>query len=101
MKTAETEWPELRLTTKGNPYLMSQAEQDAALRDPRWVGKLASPSSATNSAFYFSHATREAARVLFNHGLAGGPGAVALRSVRRPGQSLWCAAKTRYGSTAS
>ncbi|WP_241350512.1 xanthine dehydrogenase family protein molybdopterin-binding subunit [Pseudomonas aeruginosa] len=69
VKTAETEWPELRLTTKGNPYLMSQAEQDAALRDPRWVGKLASPSSATNSAFYFSHATREAARVLFNHGL--------------------------------
>ncbi len=54
---------------QGNPYLMSQAEQDAALRDPRWVGKLASPSSATNSAFYFSHATREAARVLFNHGL--------------------------------
>lgn len=76
VKTAETEWPELRLTTKGNPYLMSQAEQDAALRDPRWVGKLASPSSATNSAFYFSHATREAARVLFNHGLW--PAALAL-----------------------
>ena len=69
VKTAETEWPELKLVTSGNPYLMSQAEQDAALRDPRWVGKLASPSSATNSAFYFSHATREAARVLFNHGL--------------------------------
>ncbi|MEG9623761.1 aldehyde oxidase [Pseudomonas sp. HMSC08G10] len=69
VKTAETEWPELQLATHGNPYLMSQAEQDAALRDPRWVGKLASPSSATNSAFYFSHATREAARVLFNHGL--------------------------------
>jgi CO/xanthine dehydrogenase Mo-binding subunit len=65
----ETEWPELQLSTSGNPYLISQAEQDAALRNPRWVGKLASPSSATNSAFYFSHATREAARVLFNHGL--------------------------------
>ncbi|MNE04566.1 Nicotinate dehydrogenase medium molybdopterin subunit [compost metagenome] len=67
--TAETQWPELQLATSGNPYLISQAEQDAALRNPRWVGKLASPSSATNSAFYFSHATREAARVLFNHGL--------------------------------
>jgi len=76
VKTAATEWPELQLTTSGNPYLISQAEQDAALRDPRWVGKLASPSSATNSAFYFSHATREAARVLFNHGLW--PAAMAL-----------------------
>ncbi|MGT4706386.1 hypothetical protein PDB2_05745 [Pseudomonas aeruginosa] len=44
VKTAETEGPELRRTTKGNPYLMSQAEKDAALRDPRWVGKLASQS---------------------------------------------------------
>ena len=76
--TAQTEWPELALTTSGNPYLISQAEQDAALRNPRWVGKLASPSSATNSAFYFSHATREAARVLFNHGLW--PAAMALWS---------------------
>jgi CO/xanthine dehydrogenase Mo-binding subunit len=31
--------------------------------------QIASASSATNSAYYFSHATREAARVLFNHGL--------------------------------
>ena len=86
VKTAETEWPELRLTTKGNPYLMSQAEQDAALRDPRWVGKLASPSSATNSAFYFSHATREAARVLFNHGSGRRPWrcGAAVRSAARP-----------------
>ena len=76
VQTAQTEWPELALSTSGNPYLMSQAEQDAALRNPRWVAKLASPSSATNSAFYFSHATREAARVLFNHGLW--PAAVAL-----------------------
>ncbi|MDF9618763.1 xanthine dehydrogenase family protein molybdopterin-binding subunit [Pseudomonas entomophila] len=78
VKTAQTEWPELQLSTSGNPYLISQAEQDAALRNPRWVGKLASPSSATNSAFYFSHATREAARVLFNHGLW--PAAMALWS---------------------
>ncbi|MHC8343440.1 xanthine dehydrogenase family protein molybdopterin-binding subunit [Pseudomonas sp. RT6P73] len=69
VKTGETEWKELQLITGGNPYIMSQAEQDNFLRNPRWVGKLASASSATNSAYYFSHATREAARVLFNHGL--------------------------------
>ena len=69
VKTGETEWDELQLTSSGNPYIMSQAEQDSVLRNPRWVGKIASASSATNSAYYFSHATREAARVLFNHGL--------------------------------
>ncbi|WP_165680511.1 xanthine dehydrogenase family protein molybdopterin-binding subunit [Metapseudomonas otitidis] len=69
IRTGVTEWPELGLTTSGNPYLISQAEQDAALKNPRWVGKLASPSSATNSSYYSGHATREAARVLFNHGL--------------------------------
>ncbi|PWK39415.1 xanthine dehydrogenase family protein molybdopterin-binding subunit [Pseudomonas sp. OV226] len=69
VETGVTEWAELQLITSGNPYLMSQAEQDTVLRNPRWVGKLASASSASNSSFYFSHATREAARVLFNHGL--------------------------------
>ncbi|BBP81342.1 MULTISPECIES: xanthine dehydrogenase family protein molybdopterin-binding subunit [Pseudomonas] len=69
IKTGETDWHELGLVTSGNPYIISQADQDAALKNPRWVGKLASPSSATNSAYYSGHATREAARILFNHGL--------------------------------
>lgn len=69
IRTGEVEWPELALTTSGNPYFINQVEQDTALKNPRWVGKLASPSSATNSAYYSGHATREAARVLFNHGL--------------------------------
>jgi CO/xanthine dehydrogenase Mo-binding subunit len=100
--TAQTEWPELALTTSGNPYLISQAEQDAALRNPRWVGKLASPSSATNSAFYFSHATREAARVLFNTacGRRPWPCGARARMAARPTR-WWCAARTRCGSTAS
>ena len=68
IKTGETDWHELGLVTSGNP-IISQADQDAALKNPRWVGKLASPSSATNSAYYSGHATREAARILFNHGL--------------------------------
>ena len=69
IKTGETDWAELALTTSGNPYIISQAEQDAALQNPRWVGKLSSASSATNSSYYQGHATREAARLLFNHGL--------------------------------
>jgi CO/xanthine dehydrogenase Mo-binding subunit len=69
IKTGETEWSELALITSSNPYMISQAEQDAALQNPRWVGRLASPSSATNSSYYTGHATREAARLLFIHGL--------------------------------
>ena len=69
VKTGETEWKEMQLITSGNPYIMSQAEQDSLLRNPRWVGKLASPSSATNSSYYTGHSTREAARLLFIHGL--------------------------------
>ncbi|WP_328716946.1 xanthine dehydrogenase family protein molybdopterin-binding subunit [Halomonas elongata] len=69
IKTGETDWPELALETSGNPYTMQQAEQDRLSRNPRWTPRLASPSSASNSAYYSSHATREAARLVFRHGL--------------------------------
>ena len=62
-------WPDLPVVTSGDPYLMSQADQDRLARNPRWSPAYMSPASATNSAFYFTHSTREAARVLFLHGL--------------------------------
>ncbi|HEX7748089.1 MAG TPA: molybdopterin cofactor-binding domain-containing protein [Bordetella sp.] len=66
---AQTDWPDLPVVTSGDPYLMSQADQDKLQANPRWSPSYASPSSATNSAFYFTHSTREAARVIFAHGL--------------------------------
>ncbi|WP_322103932.1 xanthine dehydrogenase family protein molybdopterin-binding subunit [Paraburkholderia sp. J41] len=66
---ALNEWPDLPVVTSGDPYLMSQAEQDRLTRNPRWSPAFMSPASATNSAFYFTHSTREAARVVFLHGL--------------------------------
>lgn len=66
---AVTDWPDLPVVTSGDPYIMSQAEQDKLSANPRWSPSYASPSSATNSAFYFSHSTREAARVIFTQGL--------------------------------
>ncbi|WP_374621486.1 xanthine dehydrogenase family protein molybdopterin-binding subunit [Pandoraea sp.] len=66
---AMTDWPELPVVTSGDPYLMSQADQDRFAANPRWSPGYASPSSATNSAFYFTHSTREAARLLFMQGL--------------------------------
>ena len=64
-----TDWPDLIVETSGDPYTMEQAEQDRLARNPRWSPHYASASSASNSAYYFTHATREAARIVFRHGL--------------------------------
>lgn len=76
VRMAIIDWPELPLVTSGDPYMMSQGEQDKLSANPRWSPGLISPSSATNSAFYFTHSTQEAARVVFTHGLW--PAAMAL-----------------------
>jgi len=69
VRMAVIDWPELPVVTSGDPYIMTQAEQDRLSANPRRSPNLVSPSSATNSAFYFTHSTREAARVVFTHGL--------------------------------
>jgi CO/xanthine dehydrogenase Mo-binding subunit len=69
VRTSVTDWSDLPVVTSGDPYIMSQAEQDKLSANPRWSPGYSSPSSATNSAFYFTHSTREAARVIFMHGL--------------------------------
>ncbi|HWW04199.1 xanthine dehydrogenase family protein molybdopterin-binding subunit [Collimonas sp.] len=69
VRTSVTDWADLPVITSGDPYIMSQAEQDKLAANPRWSPGYFSPSSATNSAFYFSHSTREAARIVFMHGL--------------------------------
>ncbi|KQV84870.1 aldehyde oxidase [Massilia sp. Root351] len=67
--TAVTDWADLPMVATGDPYLMSQAEQDKLAANPRWSPTYCSPASATNSAYYYTHSTREAARVVFMHGL--------------------------------
>jgi CO/xanthine dehydrogenase Mo-binding subunit len=66
---AVTEWPDLPVETSGDPHAMSQAEQDRLAKNLRWSPAYATASSASNSAYYFSHVTREAARIVFLHGL--------------------------------
>lgn len=66
---AIVDWPDLPMVSSGDPYLMSQAEQDSLSADPAWTPALASPASASNSAFYYTHTTREASRLVFMHGL--------------------------------
>ena len=78
VRTGEIEWPELPMFDTGDPWLMQQAEQDRNVGNPRWTPHRTTPSSASNSAYFLGHATREAARLLFNQGLW--PAALALWS---------------------
>ena len=73
---AVTDWPDLPVEASGDPFAMSQAEQDRLAKNPRWSPASASASTASNSSYYFTHVTREAARFVFLHGLW--PAAVAI-----------------------
>lgn len=83
-QTSAMHWPELPMLADGDTYLMTQAQQDQSLASkPLWTAVYASPSSASNSAFFSSHATNETARVVFEHGLW--PAAVAIWSTGEGG----------------
>jgi CO/xanthine dehydrogenase Mo-binding subunit len=59
----------LGLVTSGDPYTISQAEQDKGAANPRWVPAISSPTSASIGAHVGTHAAAEAARVVFRFGL--------------------------------
>lgn len=98
VRTGGREWSELPMFANADPWLMSQDEQDRNVGNPRWTPNHTSPSSASNSAYFFGHATREAARLVFTQGLwpaalaiwgAGfGGGQLAPLAVRRD-QARW------------
>ena len=67
---------ELGLVTTGDPYAMTQAEQDAAAQDPRWVPEISSATSASIGAHVGTQAAAQAARIIFRFGLW--PAALAL-----------------------
>ncbi|MBS0561951.1 MAG: molybdopterin-dependent oxidoreductase [Proteobacteria bacterium] len=80
---------ELGLVTSGDPYAISQAEQDAAAANPRWVPSISSATSASIGAHVGTQAAAEAARAVFRFGLW--PAALALWGIRAtdPRASLW------------
>ncbi|WP_232631919.1 xanthine dehydrogenase family protein molybdopterin-binding subunit [Methylobacterium sp. Leaf118] len=79
----------LGLVTSGDPYAISQADQDAAARDPRWVPAISSATSASIGAHVGTQAAAEAARVVFRFGLW--PAALALWGIapRDPRGKQW------------
>jgi CO/xanthine dehydrogenase Mo-binding subunit len=59
----------LGLVTSGDPYAITQAAQDAGVRNPRWVPTISSATSASIGAHISTHGAFEAARVVFRFGL--------------------------------
>jgi CO/xanthine dehydrogenase Mo-binding subunit len=59
----------LDLITSGDPYSITQAAQDEAAKDPRWVPAISSATSASIGAHVGTQAVAEAARVVFRFGL--------------------------------
>ena len=79
----------LGLVTSGDPYVISQAEQDKAATNPRWVPAISSATSASIGAHVGTQAAAEAARVVFRFGLW--PAALALWGIAAtdPRAMLW------------
>ncbi len=66
---AITEWDILPMYETINARVVTQEQQDTLQQDPLWTPTYCSPSSASNSAFYYSHGTVEGTRLLFDYGL--------------------------------
>ncbi len=59
----------LGLVTSGNPYTMTQAEQDVAAKNPRWVPAISSATSSSIGAAVGTQAAMQAANVIYRFGL--------------------------------
>jgi CO/xanthine dehydrogenase Mo-binding subunit len=59
----------LDLVESGDPFAIDQKTQDAGARNPRWVPAISSATAASTGAHVGTHATAEAARVIFRFGL--------------------------------
>ena len=65
---AMTDWPDLPMNTKDH-HDLTQEKQNELSKNPLWTPAYSSSTGASNSAYYFSHVTSEAGRVLFDYGI--------------------------------
>lgn len=73
---AVAHWPEMPLTSTEQPYTMPQHEEDKLKKNPHWTPSLVSSSAASNSSYYYGHATRQAALALLHLSLAPAANAI-------------------------
>ena len=62
-------WDPLKLVETQSSFLMSEDYQTKMAQDPRWTPTIEMASSASNSAYFQSKATENAAQIIFNYGL--------------------------------
>lgn len=79
IESAALDWEPLEMFVTLNPFVVDREHQEEMKQDPRWTPAFASASSATNSAFYFTHGTIEAGRLIHEYGIV--PAAAALWDV--------------------
>ena len=99
-------WDAMQLKETDSPYMISQQRQDEMAKDPRWTPVVSMASAASMSSFYQTHATKEAAQIIFDHGIW--PSAVALWTKKyfngdhapigftRPDKAQWVDGKLNY-----
>jgi CO/xanthine dehydrogenase Mo-binding subunit len=63
------EWPEMPLTSTEQPYTTPQEKEDELKKDPRWTPRFTVAMYASNSVYFFGHATREASQALLRMSL--------------------------------
>jgi CO/xanthine dehydrogenase Mo-binding subunit len=80
---------ELGLVATGDPYSITQAEQDAAAANPRWVPAISTATTASIGAHIGTHAATQAAYIAFRFGLW--PAALEMWGIPAgdPRQFLW------------
>lgn len=64
-----TDFPELPLVSEFSPYTITQEQQDEAAKNPYWVPAILPAMSASNSAYFLSFGTRQAALFLLEYTL--------------------------------
>lgn len=69
VETGFTDWRDIPITVTGNAYANTQTFEDQEKVKSDWSPHYVSSSGATNTAYYFTHATREAARIIFAFGV--------------------------------
>jgi len=70
VKLGITDWADLPMESMGNANTNQQSQEDDWSRtNPRWTPNYVSSSGATNTAYYLTHATKEAGYMIFRFGL--------------------------------
>lgn len=64
-----TDFPQLPIIAERSPYTISQAQQDEAEKNPFWVPATLPAMSASNSAYFLSFGTRQAAQFLLENAI--------------------------------